>query len=194
MQKNETKLQAFLRRKGNYLAGGVMAAAFIGLMILGANVNITIGEDYIYTKKVQEKVLEKVDSYLSEHDNNTWDSYYGIKELGLRYDAHIAALDGEMFVYNVEFDRTVTDDTVSQLKEQIVKKCGVYSEDNNYGEYMIEKTGEKSLRVILDLGNATDAKAITGIFRALDDIDGVVKAVVNDYNTPAASSAADKTA
>ena len=193
MQNNDSKLQIFLRRKGNYIAGGLMAAAFIGLMILGANVNTAIGEDYISTKKVQERVQEKVDSYLAQYDN-TWDGYYGIKELGLRYDAHIAAMDGEMFVYDVEFDRAVTDDTVSQLREQIVKKCGEYSEDNNYGEYMIEKTGEKSLRVILDLGNATDAKAITGIFRALDDIDGVVKAVVNDYNTPAASSAADKTA
>ena len=193
MQNNDSKLQIFLRRKGNYIAGGLMAAAFIGLMILGANVNTAIGEDYISTKKVQERVQEKVDSYLAQYDN-TWDGYYGIKELGLRYDAHIAAMDGEMFVYDVEFDRAVTDDTVSQLREQIVKKCGEYSEDNNYGEYMIEKTGEKSLRVILDLGNATDSKAITGIFRALDDIDGVVKAVVNDDSAPPASSEADKTA
>ena len=71
------------------------------------------------------------------------------------------------------------DSVIKELNEQIVKKCGKPSQDNRYGEYSIQKTGEKSLTVMLDLGSATDTKAITGIFKALNDIDGVTKAVAN---------------
>ena len=194
MQNQSSKLQIFLRRNGNYITGGLMAAAFIGLMILGANVSTSIGEDYISTRKVQEKVQEKVDSYLAQYDDeNTWDSYFGIKQLGLRYEAHIEALYGEMFTYDVEFDRTVTDDTMLQLKKQIEKKCGVHSADNNYGEYMMSKTDEMKLQIVLDLGNADSDKAVLGILKALDDIDGVVRAVVNKNVTPT-DTVPDKTA
>ena len=182
MQIKNEKLRIFLRRKGEYLIGGALAAAFIGLMILGMNKSVTIGEDYIGTKKVQEKIEDKIEEQFgstSEAKDDIWDRYYGLNDLGLRYDAHIADLDGEMFIYAVEFDRAVDDSVIKELNEQIVKKCGKPSQDNRYGEYSIQKTGEKSLTVMLDLGSATDTKAITGIFKALNDIDGVTKAVTN---------------
>ena len=182
MQIKNEKLRIFLRRKGQYLIGGALAVAFIGLMILGMNKSVTIGEDYIGTKKVQEKIEDKIEEQFgstSEAKDDIWDRYYGLNDLGLRYDAHIADLDGEMFIYAVEFDRAVDDSVIKELNEQIVKKCGKPSQDNRYGEYSIQKTGEKSLTVMLDLGSATDTKAITGIFKALNDIDGVTKAVTN---------------
>ena len=182
MQIKNEKLRIFLRRKGEYLIGGALAAAFIGLMILGMNKSVTIGEDYIGTKKVQEKIEDKIEEQFgstSEAKDDIWDRYYGLNDLGLRYDAHIADLDGEMFIYAVEFDRAVDDSVIKELNEQIEKKCGKPSQDNRYGEYSIQKTGEKSLTVMLDLGSATDTKAITGIFKALNDIDGVTKAVTN---------------
>ncbi len=182
MQIKNEKLRIFLRRKGEYLIGGALAAAFIGLMILGMNKSVTIGEDYIGTKKVKEKIEDKIEEQFgstSEAKDDIWDRYYGLNDLGLRYDAHIADLDGEMFIYAVEFDRAVDDSVIKELNEQIEKKCGKPSQDNRYGEYSIQKTGEKSLTVMLDLGSATDTKAITGIFKALNDIDGVTKAVTN---------------
>ena len=182
MQIKNEKLRIFLRRKGQYLIGGALAVAFIGLMILGMNKSVTIGEDYIGTKKVQEKIEDKIEEQFgstSEAKDDIWDRYYGLNELGLRYDAHIADLEGEMFLYTVELDRAADDSVIKELNEQILKKCGKPSEDNNYGEYSIRKTGDKTLLISLDLGNALDTKAITGIFRALNDIEGVKKAVVN---------------
>ncbi|SDB52354.1 hypothetical protein SAMN02910317_02702 [Ruminococcaceae bacterium FB2012] len=182
MQIKNEKLRIFLRRKGQYFIGGALVAAFIGLMILGMNKSVLIGDDYISTKKVQEKIEDKIEEQFgstSEAKDDIWDRYYGLNDLGLRYDAHIADLDGEMFIYAVEFDRAVDDSVIKELNEQIEKKCGKPSQDNRYGEYSIQKTGEKSLTVMLDLGSATDTKAITGIFKALNDIDGVTKAVTN---------------
>ena len=178
MQNNNDKLRIFLRRKGHYLVGGALLAAFIGLMILGMTKSVTIGSDYITTDTVQKQIIEKAES-LAANEDEIWDKYYGLDGLGLKYDAHIEELEGEMFIYSVEFDRAVDDNTVKELDEQIVKKCGKPAEDNNYGEYDIQKTGDRSLQVCLDLGNAYSSKAITGIFKALNDIEGVTKAVVN---------------
>ena len=178
MDSNKEKLRIFMRRKGQYVAGGLLAAAFIGLMILGMNKSVNIGSDYINTEKVQKQIEEKAES-LAIDAADIWDKYYRLDDLGLRYDAHIEDLDGEMFIYSVDFDRAVDDNTVKELDEQIIKKCGKPSDDNYYGEYTIEKSGDKSLKVILDLGSAYDGKAITGIFKALNDIEGVTKTVVN---------------
>ena len=178
MNGNNDKLRIFLRRKGQYIGLCVMIGALVGLMVLGANKSVVIGEDYISTPKVQEKVQEKLDS-MGYSEDEIWDTYYKLDELGLGYEAHIEDLDGEMFLYNVDFDRTVDDSTIKELDEQIVKKCGKPSDDNWYGEYNIVKTGEKTMLISLDLGSTRDDKAVTGIFRALNDVPGVKKAVVN---------------
>lgn len=178
MDSNNDKLRVFMRRKGQYIGLCVMIGALVGLMILGANKTVIIGEDYLNTNKGQEKVQERLES-MGYTEDKIWDTYYKLNELGLGYEAHIEELDGEMFLYNVEFDRAVDDSIIKELDEQIVKKCGKPSDDNWYGEYQITKTGDKTLLVSLDLGSATDSKAVTGIFRALNDIPGVTKAVVN---------------
>ncbi|MBR4553989.1 MAG: hypothetical protein IKO27_00180 [Ruminococcus sp.] len=176
MQFKNDKLNIFFRRYGHYFTAGIMLSVLVALIIIGrtTSAEMDIQARYISQSKVQEeydKQMERYESILS--DDNIWDYTYELDKLGLSYEPHISGRDGNTLTYTARFDRSVNEKTVEEIKEQIEKKCGKLAEDNNYGKTTVKLTGDRTIEILLDLSSATDLKAVTGIFKALDSIEGI---------------------
>ena len=183
-------MNRFFRRYGGYICGVIFAAVIVTLAIIGSKHS----SSDILTRYSKEKFMKQVEEASSAQDSTdvydfesgdfyqddeVYDKFFGVDELSLYYKAHIAGLDGEMFIYDAQFDVTVSDATVRELDEAITRKCGQPSDDNRYGEIFITKKTDSSIEIVLDLGNAYEDKAITGIFKALNELNGVRSVTVN---------------
>ncbi len=177
MQIKNEKLRRFLRRRGGIIIGAAALACVAAVMIIGRKSAVDI--ESRYAEQAYEARAESED-YMMSIPDDIWDSYFGIGELGLYYDAHIEGMDGEMFIYKAEFSRDIGEDTSKEFYAMLEKKCGKLDEDNFYGEVFAEIKSARELEIVLDLGNAAEDKAITGILRALNEIEGVAKVTVNE--------------
>lgn len=177
MQIKNEKLRIFLRRYGGLCILGLAAAAIITVAVIGRSSDVNLFDRYL------PSVPEETFPNYSEEE--LWDGVFEVDKLGLKYEAHFKGLDGENFYYTVEFDRPLPDDIEAQVCEQIEKKCGKTAEDNYYGYIDISrsKNSDSELDIYLDLGSSNDTKAITGILRALNEIEGVKSVLVNDWET-----------
>lgn len=177
MQIKNEKLRRFLRRYGGLCILGLAAAAIITVAVIGRSSDVNLFDRYL------PSVPEETFPNYSEEE--LWDEVFEVDKLGLKYEAHFKGLDGENFYYTVEFDRPLPDDIEAQVWEQIEKKCGKATEDNYYGCIVISrsKNSDSELDIYLDLGSSNDTKAITGILRALNEIEGVKSVLVNDWET-----------
>ena len=200
------KVRIFLRRKGHYIAGALMLAAIVSLMIIGPGRSISYDiasrftEDHYSKKGTVAEDSSSEDGSVDVYDFSTgefyknddvYDEFFGLKGLSLGYQAHIQDLDGEMFVYNADFTDPVTEDTLKAVSDEIRKKCGQLTADNYYGDITVMKSSERRIQIILDLGNAITDKAILGIFKALGDVGGVEKCVVNGEESKSADTQAE---
>lgn len=176
-----------MRRKGHYIAGGLMLSALIGLTVLGANVNTSSNISLRYYQYMAESGFSKTTE--SSEDSSQADSineqdlyaqFFGIDKLNLGFETKFGALDGICYSYFAEFSVKVDDNTVKTLKEEITRKCGQLSEDNYYGEITVDIAADNVIRIDLDLSKTYEEKAVTGILKALKDTGNVTKVAIND--------------
>lgn len=183
--KNE-KLGIFLRRYGGYIAGGLLACGLVALGVIGYKGGNSVAERYYrdYHEKNNSEYASRMEndsSFREQTKQEIYDKVFGIDKLTLKYPAHMKDLDGENFVYWVRFSKDVPKDIDRILFAEIEKKCGKSAEDNYYGYIGISPRPEnRTVYIYLDLGNSTDDKAILGILKALNEIDGVESVDIND--------------
>ncbi len=182
MQDNKEGLQRFMRKRGAYIAGVMLVAAIVALMVIGKTQSVNIQGRYLMDG-VGAKQKAEDSNGADQTESFSYDQFFGADRLGLGYEAHFEGFDGEMFIYKVELNKDIDDSTLSTFDEQLEKKCGKLTEDNFYGDVTVNKKGPRELQIILDLGNADSDKAILGILKALNEVEGVVKATVNGDDT-----------
>ena len=111
------------------------------------------------------------------------DGIIGLDTLDLKYEAHLAGIDGENFTYSVYFENGVTDEAFEAVKTAVTSFAERYEANDIYLGYIdISKTDE-NVCIYLDLGN-TGAEhqntAIQGILTALNDTAGISSVIINE--------------
>ena len=188
----------FFRRYGGYIFGGILAAALVGIAVVGKN---TGGSSELKQRYFSKYVTKAVSKQQTQSDpvqpeepeeeltsQQIYEKFFNIEELGLRYKAHIIGFTNElenMLYYDVTFSKDLPDNIKEQIEEEIVKKCGKNIDDNKYGEVIVEVfKDKKKVGITLNLNDINTDKAILGIFKALDEIDGVESATLDGKNDP----------
>ena len=83
-----------------------------------------------------------------------FDSIFGIDQLDLNYEAHVAGFDGESFLY-----------------------------EENYMGYIDIYKGEDQIMIYLDLGGVSEEDsnvAVTGVLKALNSVSGIKSVIINE--------------
>jgi len=192
---SNSSFSAFRRKQGPKIIGGLMAAGLIALGVIGYKTN-TISDIYARLAPREDTASQAPDNNAEIYKNDPdalWKAALGINDLNLKYPVRIISIDGEMFDYSVEFNRDVTEEDKKNIIAEITKKCGQQVDDNYYGDYfLLDGRNSRYLRIILDLGNSYTDKAVTGILRALNEIDGVSSVTINEaYQLPANTAPAE---
>lgn len=64
-----------------------------------------------------------------------FDSIFGIDQLDLNYEAHVAGFDGESFLYSVHIDGGVTDEKVDEIQQVMADYSSQNGDEENYMGY-----------------------------------------------------------
>lgn len=136
-----------------------------------------------YDSSSQEDSSSDVEFDSSDPANKQADEVYnelfGIPKLGLYYPVHFRGLDGENFTYNVIFSDAIDQSKLDTLASEIVKALGDDTDSSFSGYYNIKKPADNRIQIYLDLGNADNDNAVTGILKAINAIDGVKEVIMN---------------
>lgn len=111
------------------------------------------------------------------------DGMMGFDELGLYYEAHIAGIDGECFLYSVYFEDGITDGKFEETDNAIGEFIRPYSEQDVYLGYIDVSKLDDKINIYLDLGNVDPEDsdtAIKGILKALNNVTGIKQVIVNE--------------
>ncbi|MBR6102570.1 MAG: hypothetical protein IKP95_09090 [Ruminococcus sp.] len=187
MQIKNEKLKSFLRRKGAYIAGGLILGGIVALAIIGKNSGGSSDVLYRYAEDKAEKEYSRASEEMrspldSEATEKLYAEVFGIDTEHLKYELDICGIDGENFFYRIYFDRDLPADIVQQFSAEIEKKCGKLAEDNYYGHIDIQALPEeRTVTVYLDLGSSYEMKAINGICRAANEFEGITKVTINEF-------------
>ena len=95
-----------------------------------------------------------------------FDSIFGIDQLDLNYEAHVAGFDGESFLYSVHIDGGVTDEKVDEIQQVMADYSSQNGDEENYMGYIDIYKGEDQIMIYLDLGGVSEENsnmAVTGI-------------------------------
>lgn len=111
-----------------------------------------------------------------------FDSIFGIDQLDLNYEAHVAGFDGESFLYSVHLDGDVTDEKVDEIQQVMADYSSQNGDEENYMGYNIYK-GEDQIMIYLDLGGVSEEDsnvAVTGVLKALNSVSGIKSVIINE--------------
>ena len=112
-----------------------------------------------------------------------FDSIFGIDQLDLNYEAHVAGFDGESFLYSVHIDGGVTDEKVDEIQQVMADYSSQNGDEENYMGYIDIYKGEDQIMVYLDLGGVSEENsnmAVTGILNALNSVSGIKSVIINE--------------
>lgn len=112
-----------------------------------------------------------------------FDSIFGIDQLDLSYDAHVAGFDGESFLYSVYFDSGVTDEKAEEIQQVMSDYSSQNGAEENYMGYIDVYKGEDQMMIYLDLGGVSEENsnvAVTGILKALNSVAGIKSVIINE--------------
>ena len=112
-----------------------------------------------------------------------FDSIFGIEQLDLNYEAHVAEFDGESFLYSVYFDGGVTDEKVEEIQQVMADYSSQNGDEENYMGYIDVYKGEDQIMIYLDLGGVSEENsnvAVTGILNALNSVSGIKSVIINE--------------
>ena len=112
-----------------------------------------------------------------------FDSIFGIDQLDLNYEAHVAGFDGESFLYSVYFDGGVTDEKAEEIQQVMSDYSSQNGDEENYMGYIDIYKGEDQIMIYLDLGGVSEENcnmAVTGILKALNSVAGIKSVIINE--------------
>lgn len=112
-----------------------------------------------------------------------FDSIFGIDQLDLNYEAHVAGFDGESFLYSVYFDGGVTDEKAEEIQQVMADYSSQNGDEENYMGYIDIYRGEDQIMIYLDLGGVSEENsnlAVTGILKALNSVAGIKSVIINE--------------
>ena len=112
-----------------------------------------------------------------------FDSIFGIDQLDLNYEAHVAGFDGESFLYSVYFDDGVTDEKAEEIQQVMSDYSSQNGDEENYMGYIDVYKGEDQIMIYLDLGGVSEENcnmAVTGILKALNSVAGIKGVIINE--------------
>ena len=112
-----------------------------------------------------------------------FDSIFGIDQLDLNYEAHVAGFDGESFLYSVHIDGGVTDEKVDEIQQVMADYSSQNGDEENYMGYIDIYNGEDQIMIYLDLGGVSEENsnmAVTGILNALNSVSGIKSVIINE--------------
>ena len=141
-------------------------------------------------KKTGEDNKDMADNY-GEYDEDgfgedgefDFDSIFGIEQLDLNYEAHVAGFDGESFLYSVYFDGGVTDEKAEEIQQVMSGYSSQNGDEENYMGYIDVYKGEDQMMIYLDLGGVSEENcnmAVTGILKALNSVAGIKSVIINE--------------
>ena len=112
-----------------------------------------------------------------------FDSIFGIDQLDLNYEAHVAGFDGESFLYSVHIDGGVTDEKVDEIQQVMADYSSQNADEEHYMGYIDIYNGEDQIMIYLDLGGVSEENsnmAVTGILNALNSVSGIKSVIINE--------------
>ena len=112
-----------------------------------------------------------------------FDSIFGIDQLDLNYEAHVAGFDGESFLYSVHIDGGITDEKVDEIQQVMADYSSQNGDEENYMGYIDIYNGEDQIMIYLDLGGVSEENsnmAVTGILNALNSVSGIKSVIINE--------------
>lgn len=112
-----------------------------------------------------------------------FDSIFGIEQLDLNYEAHVAGFDGESFLYSVYFDGGVTDEKTEEIQQVMSDYSSQNGDEENYMGYIDVYKCEDQMMIYLDLGGVSEENsnvAVTGVLKALNSISGIKSVIINE--------------
>lgn len=112
-----------------------------------------------------------------------FDSIFGIDQLDLNYEAHVAGFDGESFLYSVHLDGDVTDEKVDEIQQVMADYSSQNGDEENYMGYIDIYKGEDQIMIYLDLGGVSEEDsnvAVTGVLKALNSVSGIKSVIINE--------------
>lgn len=112
-----------------------------------------------------------------------FDSIFGIDQLDLDYEAHVAGFDGESFLYSVYFDGGVTDEKAEEIQQVMSDYSSQNGDEENYMGYIDVYKGEDQIMIYLDLGGVSEENsnvAVTGVLKALNSVSGIKSVIINE--------------
>ena len=112
-----------------------------------------------------------------------FDSIFGIEQLDLNYEAHVAGFDGESFLYSVYFDGGVTDEKAEEIQQVMSDYSSQNGDEENYMGYIDVYKGEDQMMIYLDLGGVSEENsnvAVTGVLKALNSVSGIKSVIINE--------------
>lgn len=112
-----------------------------------------------------------------------FDSIFGIEQLDLNYEAHVAGFDGESFLYSVYFDGGVTGEKAEEIQQVMSGYSSQNGDEENYMGYIDVYKGEDQVMIYLDLGGVSEENcnmAVTGILKALNSVAGIKSVIINE--------------
>ncbi|NSE72389.1 hypothetical protein [Coprococcus eutactus] len=112
-----------------------------------------------------------------------FDSIFGIDQLDLNYEAHVAGFDGESFLYSVHIDGGVTDEKVDEIQQVMADYSSQNGDEENYMGYIDIYNGEDQIMIYLDLGGVSEENSnmvVTGILNALNSVSGIKSVIINE--------------
>lgn len=127
---------------------------------------------------------EDYGEYGFEEDGEfVFDSIFGIDQLDLNYEAHVAGFDGESFLYSVYFDGGVTDEKAEEIQQVMSDYSSQNGDEENYMGYIDVYKGEDQMMIYLDLGGVSEENsnvAVTGVLKALNSVSGIKSVIINE--------------
>lgn len=112
-----------------------------------------------------------------------FDSIFGIDQLDLDYEAHVAGFDGESFLYSVYFDGGVTDEKAEEIQQVMSDYSSQNGDEENYMGYIDVYKGEDQIIIYLDLGGVSEENsnvAVTGVLKALNSVSDIKSVIINE--------------
>lgn len=112
-----------------------------------------------------------------------FDGIFGIEQLDLNYEAHVAGFDGESFLYSVYLDGGVTDEKAEEIQQVMADYSSQNGDEENYMGYIDVYKGEDQIMIYLDLGGVSEENcnmAVTAILKALNSVAGIKSVIINE--------------
>lgn len=113
------------------------------------------------------------------------DDIFDFKSAGPYYEIHAVGLDGECFTYSVYFTDGFSEERLNEVKNAVGGFTDQYQNEDDYPGYISVSEENGKALIYLDLGGVEDCdRSIYGIIRALNNVKGIERVILNEDSEP----------